>query len=142
MGAAGDHGPDIAGASPELQFNYSLFHLVYYFEQRPSVRRFSLQYGNPGEPDATCVILEVTDLKACPEDAELGALPREKYCNIDSQRESLGAVPLLFVRFVYLDHGSQPSDELMRFLSSPIMCIRAASAAEVERRWQSGRTDW
>jgi hypothetical protein len=125
-----------------MQWSYSLMHLAHHYEK--GLRKFILTT----EDRNTSILLEVTSLKACPEDVEgLNVLSRKDF--VDPQtKESLGPLPILFVRYLYAKMDRPPM-AAMKFVNHAnrmdggLMGITAASMDEINFGYEElkrGRT--
>mmetsp|Transcript_14719 Transcript_14719/g.31973 ORF Transcript_14719/g.31973 Transcript_14719/m.31973 type:complete len:317 (+) Transcript_14719:63-1013(+) len=123
-----------ANATPSLQWNYTMFHLAHHYEVGPQ-KKFSISEKN----EAGVILVEVTDLRACPDDIDdMNAFPRKDFFDpVDPARKaSLGPIPVLFVRYLYKKESPQewnPTEEVVRWCNGQrIMNIVAASTSEIE----------
>lgn len=129
-----------SNVSPNLQWNYSMFHLAHHFETDSSTK-FTIQ----DDEGSAGILLQITRLRSCPEShGEMGELSRNDFSSPDEDRTSLGPVPLLFVRYFYQTKsdwaGSVRAKAMQRGGAiyehskggGPFVTIRAASKEEVE----------
>lgn len=98
-------------ATPAMQWSYTLMHLGHHYER--GLRKFIITT----EDRTLSMLVEVTSLKACPENIEgLNVLPQSDFRDLISG-ESLGALPLLFVRYLYGSIDRNPSMEAAKFIN-------------------------
>ena len=110
-------------ATPAMQWMYSMMHLAYHYDD--GHRKFMITT----EDRTDTILLEVTSLWACPNDIEdMNALPQSNFMD-PQDKDSLGAIPLFFVRFLRFVGKNAPR-EAMKF-NGGVMGITVASKEEL-----------
>ncbi|KAL7541934.1 hypothetical protein ACHAXR_011369 [Thalassiosira sp. AJA248-18] len=125
-------------ATPAMQWNYSMLHLAHHYEAKP--QRWKKFVVN-NEENTLSILLEITSLRACPDDVEdVNVLPQSEFVDpLDGEKRSLGALPIFFVRYLHEERSDTQSwsDEALKFLNNAIendggVCeITAASVEEI-----------
>ncbi|KAL7554943.1 hypothetical protein ACHAWF_018506 [Thalassiosira exigua] len=135
-GGGADNASLRANATRAMQWNYSLFHLAHHYYEE-NHRKFCVT----DEDQSVAILLEVTSLRAAPEDMDggvSGELPRSEFID-PLTNETLGPIPILFVRYLYETRSNGgPSKQASKFIQSAlgagggIVTIKAASIEEVD----------
>jgi len=123
-------------ATPQMMWNYSMFHVASHFHTHERLHRFMIKT----EDDTAAILLEITHLRSCPADMGHDTLPASKFFDPED-KESLGQPPIFAVRYFYEKRmmGSKwrPSNVSTSFLRSSahnggLMEVTAASLEEIE----------
>ena len=93
--------------TPQMQWNYSMFHLAHHYEEEELPRR---KYMVTDDAKTASILIEVTALRSCPKDVE-GALSESDYFDPANKETHLGAPPLFFVRYLYEGRGKKQLTE-------------------------------
>lgn len=138
--SSGNPGDLASNVSPNLQWNYSMFHLAHHYETDSTIK-FTIQ----DDSATAAILLQITGLKSCPDSyGEMGELMKSDFCTPGEDDSSLGPVPLFFVRYFYQTKSNwagsvrakamQPGGAIYEHSNGggPFVTIRAASVKEVE----------
>ena len=93
--------------TPQMQWNYSMFHLAHHYEEEELPRR---KFMVTDDAKTASILIEVTALRSCPKDVE-GALSEFAYFDPANKETHLGAPPLFFVRYLYEERGKKQLTE-------------------------------
>ena len=123
-------------ATPAMQWNYSMLHLAHNYEggSGRKARKFMITDESMSES----ILLEVTSLRACPEDVkDMNVLERSKFTDPWDKEQRLGALPLFFVRYFHVGQSGHLSMEAVEFAEAAnneggVMRITAVTIEEIK----------